>query len=103
MSQSLAIQMGLFEADNQILGLHTVAAHTRVLEDGTEVFVGEHVRWNRPRKPRAPRASRRKSAPPPNQPSLFDAPPPPPSEPTPPRRRPMPPMWRKATQLSMWR
>ena len=43
------IQLGLFGAPSTFVGYHVVAAHTRVLGDGTEVFVGEHLRWNRGR------------------------------------------------------
>lgn len=51
MKRSVPIQFGLFGGSNEVVGLHTVAAHTRVLEDGSEVHVPEHVRWNRGRKP----------------------------------------------------
>jgi hypothetical protein len=52
MKRSVPIQFGLFGGSNEVAGLHTVAAHTRVLEDGSEVHVPEHVRWNRGRKPK---------------------------------------------------
>lgn len=42
----IPVQLGLFGAPNQLDGYHLVAAHTRTRADGTEVFVGEHVRWN---------------------------------------------------------
>ncbi len=50
MKRSPPIQCGLFGGVNEVAGLHRVAAHTRVLEDGSEVHVPEHVRWNRGRK-----------------------------------------------------
>lgn len=55
------------------LDMHVVAAHTRVLQDGTETFVGEHLRWNRrgtegPTKPRP-----RKQVRDPGQLGLFGA------------------------------
>jgi hypothetical protein len=47
--------MGLFGDHNQLVGMHVVDAHTRTLANGTEVFVGEHLRWDRGRQgPRAP-------------------------------------------------
>lgn len=45
----IPVQMGLFGGDNALVGLHLVSAHTRLLADGSEVFVGEHLRWNRGR------------------------------------------------------
>ena len=75
MSSPVPLQMGLFGVTNDILGLHVVQAHTRLLEDGSEVFVAEHVRWNRGKKNRARARRSRASAPAPGQASLFDAPP----------------------------
>lgn len=68
-----AVQVGLFGGEGELVGMHVVAAHTRVLEDGSEVFVGEHLRWNRGRLPRKLTAPR-PSAPAEGQPGLFDAP-----------------------------
>jgi hypothetical protein len=52
------VQMGLFGGFNQLAGLHVVDAHTRVLADGTQVYVSEHLRWNRGRQgPRSTTAS----------------------------------------------
>jgi hypothetical protein len=53
-------QPTLFGVPDDDEPMHTVAAHTRVLHDGTEVFVAEHVRWNRGRQAYRPR---RKKAP----------------------------------------
>ncbi|MFT6161397.1 MAG: hypothetical protein ACJAZO_002191 [Myxococcota bacterium] len=53
MKRSPPIQCGLFGGYNEVAGLHTVAAHTRVLESGSEVLVPEHVRWNRGRQPKS--------------------------------------------------
>jgi hypothetical protein len=49
--EPIHVQMGLFGGDSEIAGFHVVTAHTRVLADGSEVFVGEHLRWNRGRTP----------------------------------------------------
>ncbi|MEZ4320503.1 MAG: hypothetical protein R3F61_23685 [Myxococcota bacterium] len=46
------VQLGLFGGTSTIDGMHVVAAHTRVRADGTEVFVAEHLRWNRGRQAR---------------------------------------------------
>ncbi len=45
----IPVQLGLFGGENELVGLHVVSAHTRVRADGSEVFVGEHLRWNRGR------------------------------------------------------
>lgn len=71
MARPIFIQLGLFGGQNEIAGTHIVAAHTRVLADGSEVFVGEHVRWDRGRKARLPALSRDRSVPA-DHPSLFD-------------------------------
>lgn len=65
------IQLGLFAGCAEIADMHVVSSHIRQLADGSEVFVGEHLRWNGGRQ--APRMSavRSPSAPLPNQPSLF--------------------------------
>lgn len=42
-------QLGLFGERDKPLPMHVVSAHTRLLADGSEVFVGEHLRWNRGR------------------------------------------------------
>lgn len=72
MKRPVSVQFGLFGGANEIVGVHTVSAHTRVLEDGSEVVVPEHVRWNRGRKPKntgsrararkAPKTSKRTGA-----------------------------------------
>jgi hypothetical protein len=67
------VQLGLFGVDNTLAAFHVVSAHTRVQADGSEVFVGEHLRWNRGRTgeraglPRSPAPE----ADDPAQPSLF--------------------------------
>ncbi len=53
------VQLGLFSGCAEVVGMHTVAAHTRVLSDGTEVFVGEHLRWNPGRRTARTRPRRR--------------------------------------------
>jgi hypothetical protein len=66
--------MALFGGENVLVGLHVVSAHTRMLGDGSEVFVGEHLRWNRGRTaPSSGSGARRPSADPPDdgQISLF--------------------------------
>ena len=40
-------QLGMFGVTDQ-RDTQVVSAHTRILADGTEVEVAEHVRWNRP-------------------------------------------------------
>jgi hypothetical protein len=60
MTDPVPVQLGFFGSDDVALDMHVVGAHVRYLADGTEVFVGEHLRWNRgqqdprpqPRKPR---------------------------------------------------
>lgn len=44
-----AVQLGMFGVPSTLAGSHVVAAHTRTLANGEEVFVAEHVRWNRVR------------------------------------------------------
>lgn len=46
----MATQGDLFGGQTPGRLTHVVAAHHRVLADGTEVFVGEHLRWNRGRR-----------------------------------------------------
>ena len=72
MKRSIPIQFGLFGGSNEIAGLHVVSAHTRILEDGSEVHVPEHVRWNRGRKAKntGRRARKRSDT---KQASLFGA------------------------------
>ncbi len=53
------------------LAIHRVRAHSRVLADGTSVFVGEHLRWSRGRTHRVSRP-RLPDTPPPGQLGLFD-------------------------------
>ncbi|MCA9570246.1 MAG: hypothetical protein KC656_20525 [Myxococcales bacterium] len=60
-SRPVLVQLGLFGQPGVVLDHHVVSAHMRVLQDGTEVFVAEHLRWNRPSQPRrglAPRPLR---------------------------------------------
>lgn len=80
MSQPILIQLGLFGGCTEIADMHTVAAHTRTLADGSEVFVGEHLRWNRGRQPERPSAPRPAPKVPEDHPSLFDWTPPDPDE-----------------------
>jgi len=49
MASDVTVQLGMFGVSNRIAGAHVVHAHTRVKADGDEVFVGEHLRWNRGR------------------------------------------------------
>jgi len=73
LSRPIEVQLGIFGGSNEIAAMHTVAAHTRVLADGNEVFVGEHLRWNRGQQAPRPRAPRAAAAPPDaDHPSLFD-------------------------------
>ena len=67
----------MFGVPAKLADTHVVAAHTRVLANGDEVFVGEHVRWNRGRTRRA--LPPLQTAPPPHeddedQLGLFSAP-----------------------------
>ncbi len=65
-------QLGLFGEDDVFGDMHLVSAHTRQLEDGSEVFVGEHMRWNRGQQPaRAPAPRSRPVII--GQPGLFEA------------------------------
>lgn len=73
LSRPVEVQLGIFGGTNEIAAMHTVAAHTRVLHDGSEVFVGEHLRWNRGRQAPRPRAARAPRPDPTGLPSLFDA------------------------------
>lgn len=73
LSRPIEVQLGIFGGSNAIAAMHTVAAHTRVLPDGSEVFVGEHLRWNRGRQAPRPRAPRVPTAPTEDHPSLFHA------------------------------
>ena len=72
MSRPILIQLGLFGGFTEIANMHTVAAHTRVRADGSEVFVGEHLRWNTGRQAAMPRPARPDPTPPESHPSLFD-------------------------------
>ena len=60
-------QLGLFGAAPSRRDVHVVSAHQRTLADGTDVFVGEHVRWSRGRHVTGRRETlaRRGPAPPP--------------------------------------
>lgn len=55
--QPVPIQVDLFGGPSHIPGFHVVTAHSRVRADGSEEFVGEHLRTNRGRsaKPTGPR------------------------------------------------
>lgn len=69
------IQLGLFAGCAEVAGMHVVSAHTRLLADGTSVFVGEHLRWNAGRHPvpASPSGSSHRVATAlPDQPGLFD-------------------------------
>jgi hypothetical protein len=44
---TVSVQLGLFGGGSTLPEFHVVSAHTRTLADGSEVFVGEHLRWNR--------------------------------------------------------
>ena len=54
-------------------GYHVVSAHSRVLADGSEVFVGEHLRWNRGRKSQPSAPAPRRMEVPAEQLGLFDS------------------------------
>lgn len=82
MSRPIFIQLGLFGGENAIAGMHVVKAHTRVQADGSEVFVGEHVRWNRGRTQQIPKVRANREVPE-RHPSLFDALPQPSADPVP--------------------
>lgn len=73
MSEPVAVQIGLFGGTTVLEDWHVVSAHTRVLPDGTETFVSEHLRWNRGRQA-SPTPSVRLPEAPPDHPSLFDPP-----------------------------
>ena len=77
--------------------MHVVEAHTRILADGSEVFVGEHLRWNRGRHASTPRVARPRPAVPEDHPRLFDW-----DEPALPDPLPTPTRKGTATQLSLW-
>ena len=101
MSRPILIQLGLFGGFTEIANMHTVAAHTRVRADGSEVFVGEHLRWNQGRQAAMPRPPRREPVAPEEHPSLFDwEPPEPTGDPNPTLEQTV----RKgtATQLDLW-
>lgn len=71
MTTPVPVQLGLFGGCAEIADMHVVSAHTRNLADGSEVFVGEHFRWNRGRLgPRVVGA--RQVEPPADHPLLFD-------------------------------
>ena len=71
-SRTQLIQLGLFGDCTEAAEMHVVSAHTRLLHDGTEVFVAEHTRWNRGRTHRVPKPRTRKKDPiGSDQPSLF--------------------------------
>ncbi len=63
-------QLGMFGAVRS-MDAHLVAAHERMLADGTEVFVAEHLRWNRGRSEPRGRARSRTAAVSVKQESLF--------------------------------
>lgn len=66
-----AVQLGMLGVASKLEDTHVVAAHTRVLASGEEVFVGEHVRWNRGRSERPSSSPRRRSEPADEQLSLW--------------------------------
>ena len=70
MSNTVHIQLGLFPGCAEVADMHVVSAHTRMLSDGSAVFVGEHLRWNTSRP--TPRFSAPRATPVVNQPGLFD-------------------------------
>lgn len=75
----VSVQLGLYGGTTELTDFHVVAAHTRILRDGTTAFVSEHLRWNRGQQ--GPRL--RPAAPPEapvDHPSLFEGVP---SEPLP--------------------
>ncbi len=100
------IQLGLFGGFSEIAGTHVVSAHTRALSDGTEVFVGEHLRWNRGRSQGHTTGRRRSSCTPPDaEPSLFDAlrpPSTPPPVPAPSHHMEEVELYPGAVQLPLW-
>lgn len=57
-SRPVQVQLGMFGQPATVVDHHLVSAHFRTLSDGSEVFVAEHLRWNRPRRVRPPRAPR---------------------------------------------
>lgn len=70
--QQVAVQIGLFGGEGHLVDCHVVSAHFRVTEDGTEVFVGEHLRANRGRAARGgPRIPALPEETPPEQLALF--------------------------------
>jgi hypothetical protein len=71
---SIPVQMGLFGGANELVGMHVVAAHTRVTTDGDAVFVAEHLRWNRGRHAGPPAPRPKPPMPGPAQASLFGPP-----------------------------
>lgn len=74
MPVSTPVQLGLFAGCAEVAEMHVVSAHTRELSDGTSVFVGEHLRWNRGRQaPRTAPPALRPTPPLPDQPGLFEA------------------------------
>ena len=69
--EHIPVQIGLFGGEGQLVGCHVVTAHFRVADDGTEVFVGEHLRANRGRTERAPAGLRVTTEVEPEQLALF--------------------------------
>jgi hypothetical protein len=78
--KSPPIQLGMLGVSNVIEDFHVVAAHSRLMANGTLAFVHEHLRFNPPSKPRGP-SRRVPHAPVDHHPSLFAAPPVPEREP----------------------
>lgn len=101
----ITIQLGLYGGCTELVDFHVVEAHTRVLADGSSVFVSEHLRWNRGRQ--GPRlALPRSPEPGVEHPSLFGAPTPPEPETAPPAAQAVSDEEERAAaragQLSLW-
>ena len=61
-------QLGLFHDAPEPDDTHVVSAHSRILANGTEVHVGEHLRWNRGKQgPRMRTRTRRAPSPVPQE------------------------------------
>jgi hypothetical protein len=70
--QHVPVQIGLFGGEGNLVDCHVVSAHFRVRDDGTEIFVGEHLRTNRGRTARGPSVSEAPLDVAPGQLALFD-------------------------------
>ncbi|TNE86521.1 MAG: hypothetical protein EP330_22545 [Deltaproteobacteria bacterium] len=97
----VSVQLGLYGGTTELTDFHVVAAHTRVLADGSTTFVAEHLRWNRGRQ--APRARvPRTPTPDERHPSLFGAPSPVEHEASPPDEPPEAGDSDAPEQLTLW-